>query len=139
MKRSHFKAISICALTFFIEDKSKYLGIYYIVECRIFYKIRLLLKTHALSISDKLGSVHISVLFIGLHKGEHLWLYLGVYTDTVNSCCLLFFDVLEIKPVVCCRKEDIEALAEKRVFEQQRNRESITLIFYIASIQLSIE
>ncbi|NSW90150.1 MAG: hypothetical protein HPY74_05620 [Firmicutes bacterium] len=53
-------------------------------------------------------------------------MYPDVYIEYSEQ--LSFFDVPEIKPVVCCRKEHIESFGRKRVFEQQRNGESITLI-----------
>lgn len=51
-------------------------------------------------------------LFTGLHEGGHLWLHKGVYERPENQLSL-FKNQKELRPVVCCRKSDIEIYGKK--------------------------
>jgi len=53
-------------------------------------------------------------LFTGIHEGGHLWLHPGVFTEISGQLSL--FGAPEIKPVVCCRKEDIESFGRTKGF-----------------------
>lgn len=58
-------------------------------------------------------------LFTGLHEGGHLWLHPGVFTESDNSGQLSFFkdEGPRIRPVVCCRKDNIESFGRKKVLK----------------------
>lgn len=51
-------------------------------------------------------------LFTGLHEGGHLWLHKGVYTRLENQVSM-FQDEKILKPVVCCRKNNIKSFGKK--------------------------
>jgi len=45
-------------------------------------------------------------LFTALHEGGHLWMHPGVYNRAKGQLSL--FESLATRPVICCRKENIE-------------------------------
>jgi Zn-dependent peptidase ImmA (M78 family) len=49
-------------------------------------------------------------LFTALHEGGHLWMHPGVYNRTIGQLSL--FESLAIKPVVCCRRKNIESFGD---------------------------
>ena len=55
-------------------------------------------------------------LFTGLHEGGHLWLHPGVFTAPDNSGQLSLFkdEKPKIRPVVCCRHNNIESFGRKK-------------------------
>ena len=50
-------------------------------------------------------------LFTGLHEGGHLWMHPGVFIECEMQASLFGNDG-ELRPVICCRKADIESFGK---------------------------